>query len=205
MPHWRHEARVYIYASTLPTFSMPHSHFPPWNPCWTQKNQIANMPFTRSGQQYSARTPMPSSSTLRQGSSPSSSSSSSSSILRGLPPYRQWEQIPDITLLEYGRILGNDNDYDDLMAILYPQSDLYSKTITMRHLWITANKLRREADRQEIEARRLFIEMAGTGLQQVLCPHRNTPPRQFSSAAARPPTLYYPAPEEIQPVTTYEQ
>ena len=163
------------------------------------------MPSTRTGQRYSAKILMPSSSTLRQGSSPSSSSSSSSSILWGLPPYRWREQIPNITLLEYGRILGNDDDYDDLMAILYPQSELYSKTITMWHLWIMAQKLRREADRQEIEARRLFIEMEGTGLQQVLCPHWNTPPQQSFLAAARPPTLYYPAPEEIRPLEPVEQ
>ena len=62
------------------------------------------------------------------------------------------------------------------MAILFPQTDLYSRTITMQHLWITAQKLRREADRQEIKARRLFMEMEGLGLQQVLCPHQNTPP-----------------------------
>ena len=184
---------------------MPHSHFPSWNPCWTQRNQVTNMPSTRSGWQYSTRTPMPSSSTLRQGSSPSSSSSSSSSILRGLPPYRWREWIPDITLLEYGRILSNDDDHDDLIAILYPQSNLYSRTITMWHLWITAQKLRKEADRQEIEARRLFIEMEGTGLQQVLHPHQITPPQQFPSAAAWPPTPYYPAQEEIQPLEPVEQ
>ena len=57
------------------------------------------------------------------------------------------------------------------MAILFPQTDLYSKTITMQHLWITAQKLRREADRQEIEVRQLFMEMEGLGLQQALCPH----------------------------------
>ena len=57
------------------------------------------------------------------------------------------------------------------MAILFPQTDLYSRTITMQHLWITAQKLRREADRQEIKARRIFIEMEGLGLQQVLHSH----------------------------------
>ena len=57
------------------------------------------------------------------------------------------------------------------MAILYPHGDFYSRTITMQHLWITANKLRREADRHEIEVRRIFIEMEGTGLQQILRPH----------------------------------
>ena len=203
--HWRHEVWIYIYASTLPTFPMPYSHFPSQNPHWTQRNQTVNMPSTRSGRRYSTRTPMPSSSTLRQGSSPSSSSSSSSLIFRGLLPYRKQERIPDITLLEYGKILGDDDDYDDLMAILYPQSDLYLKTITMWHLWIMANKLRREADRQEIEARRIFIEMEGTGLQQVLCPHQNTPPRCSSSAAAWLPTPYYPAPEEIQPLEPVKQ
>ena len=57
------------------------------------------------------------------------------------------------------------------MAILFPQTDLYSRTITMQHLWITTQKLRREVDRQEIEARRLFMELEGLGLQQVLHPH----------------------------------
>ena len=119
---------------------------------------------------------MPSSPTLRHGSYVSSPSSMmSTSILRGLSSYGRHEQIPDITLLEYGRIINDDNDYDDLMAILFPQNNLYSRTITMQHLWITAQRLRREADRQEIEARRLFMEMEGLGLQQVLRPHRNTP------------------------------
>ena len=46
----------------------------------------------------------------------------------------------------------------------------------MQYLWITAQKLRREADRQEVEARRIFIEIKGLGLQQVLCPYWNAPP-----------------------------
>ena len=62
------------------------------------------------------------------------------------------------------------------MAILYPQNNSYSKMITMHHLWIMAQKLRKEADRQEIEVRRLSIKMEGTGLQQILHPHRNTFP-----------------------------
>ena len=61
----------------------------------------------------------------------------------------------------------------------------------MQHLWITAQKLRRKADRQEVEARRIFIEMEGLGLQQVLCPYQNAPPRESFSPAARVPTLYY--------------
>ena len=153
------------------------------------------MPSTRTGRQYSARPSMPSSPTLRQGSHTSSPSlTMSTSVLRGLPPYRQWEQISDITLPKFRRIVNDDNDYDNLMAILYPETDLYSKTITMRHLWITAQKLRREADRQEIKTRRLFMEMEGLGLQQVLCPHQNTPPQESFSPAAQLPTLYYPAP-----------
>ena len=57
------------------------------------------------------------------------------------------------------------------MAKSYSETDSHLETITMRHLWITAQKLRREVDRQEIEARRLFMEMEGLGLQQVLHPH----------------------------------
>ena len=155
------------------------------------------MPSTRTGWWYSARPSMPSSPTLRQGSYVfSPSSTTSTSILRGLSPYRWWEQIPDITLPKYGRIVNDDDDYEDLMAILFPQSDLYSRTITMWHLWITAQKLRREADRQEIKVRRLFMELEGLELQQVLHPHWNIPPRESFSPAAQPPTLYYPAPSQ---------
>ena len=82
------------------------------------------------------------------------------------------------------------------MAILFPQSDLYSRTITMRHLWITAQELRRETDRQEIVARRLFMELEGLGLQQVLHLHWNKPPWESFLPAAQPPTLYYPAPSQ---------
>ena len=126
----------------------------------------------------------------------SPSSTMSTSILRGLPPYRRQEQILNITLPEYGRIINDDDDYEDLMAILFPQSNLYSRTITMQHLWITAQKLRREVDRQETKARRLFMELEGLGLQQVLRPHQNTPHRESFTPATQPPTLYYPAPSQ---------
>ena len=136
------------------------------------------MPSTRTSRRYSTRPSMPSSPTFRQGSHVSSSPSMTSNlVLRGLPPYRRREQIPDITLPEYGMIIKDDDDYEDLMAILFPQSDLYSRTITMRHLSIMAQKLRREAERQEAEAKRIFIEMEGLGLQQVLHPYRNIPSR----------------------------
>ena len=140
---------------------------------------------------------MPFSPTFRQGSHVSSPSSTmSNSVLRGLPPYRRRQQIPNITLPEYGTIISDNDDNKDLMAILFPQSNSYSRTITMRHLSITAQKLRREADRQEVEARRIFIEMEGLGLQQVLCPYQNAPPWESSPPATRPPTLYYPAPRQ---------
>ena len=155
------------------------------------------MPSTRTGQRYSTRPSMPSSPTFRQGSHVSSpSSTTSNSVLRGLPPYRQRERIPDITLPEYGTIIKDDDDYEDLMAILFPQSNLYSRTITMRHLSIIAQKLRREVERQEVEVRRIFIKMEGLGLQQVLCPYRNAPSQESFSPAARPPTPYYPAPSQ---------
>ena len=196
-PHWRHEVRIHIYALTLPTFLMPHSSLSLSNPNRTSSQQIIRMPSTRTGWRYSARPSMPSSPTLRQGSYVSFPfSTMSTSILRGLLPYRQWEQIPNNTLPEYGRIVNDNDDYEDLMAILFPQSNLYSRTITMQHLWITAQKLRREADRQEIKARRIFVEIEGLELQQVLCPHQNIPPWESFSPAAQPPTPYYPAPSQ---------
>ena len=45
----------------------------------------------------------------------------------------------------------------------------------MRQLLITAQRIRREVDRLEDEGRRIFVEMEGSGLQQVLCPHRRSP------------------------------
>ena len=135
---------------------------------------------------------MPSSSTLRQGSYVSSPSSTTlNSVLRSVSPYQQQEQIPDITLQEYGRILDDNDNYVNLMAILYPQGDFYSRTVTMRQLLITAQKIRREADRLEEEGQRIFIEMEGLGLQQVLRPHRTSPSLEPYS---QPPTPYYPAP-----------
>ena len=130
------------------------------------------MPSTQTGRRYSAGPSMPSSSTLRQGSYVSSlSSTTSNSVLRSVSPYQRQEQIPDITLQEYGRILDDEDDYVNLMARLYPQSDFYSRTVTMQQLLITAQKIRREADRLEEEGQRIFIEMEGLGLQQVLHPH----------------------------------
>ena len=60
------------------------------------------------------------------------------------------------------------------MAILFPQGNFYSRTVTMRQLLITAQKIRREADRLEEEGRRIFVEMEGLGLQQVLRPHQKS-------------------------------
>ena len=66
----------------------------------------------------------------------------------------------------------------------------------MRHLSITAQKLRREVERQEVEAKRIFVEMEGLGLQQILHPYQNAPPRESFSPVTQPPTLYYPAPSQ---------
>ena len=131
---------------------MPHSHFPPQNPSRTLNQQINTMPSIQTGQRYSAGPSMPFSSTLRQGSYVSSPSSmTSNSVLRSVSPYRQQERIPDITLQEYRRIIDDDDDYENLMAILFPQDNFYSRTVTMRQLLTTAQKIRREADRLEDE------------------------------------------------------
>ena len=149
------------------------------------------MPSTQTGRRYSAGPSMPSSSTLRQGSYASlPSSMTPNSVLRSVSPYQRQEQIPDITLQEYGRILNDNDDYVNLMAILYPQSDFYSRTVTMRQLLITAQKIR-EADRLEEEGQKILTEMEGLGLQQVLRPHQTSPSLEPYS---RLPTPYYPAP-----------
>ena len=162
------------------------------------------MPFIRTHQQYSTRlssySSAPSSSALRHCSSPSSPSSmTSTSVLWGLFPYRWCEQIPNITLSEYSRFLDDNEDYDNLMLWLYFFYDLiyvYSKTITMQHLWVTAQWLRIEVDRQQIEVRWLSVEMEGLGLQQELQQHLQTPPPEPFLPEARLPTLYYPAEDQ---------
>ena len=55
---------------------------------------------------------------------------------------------------------------------------------------------KRVCNRQEVEARRIFIEMEGLGLQQVLRPYWNAPPQESFTPATWPPTPYYPAPSQ---------
>ena len=55
---------------------------------------------------------------------------------------------------------------------------------------------RHQRQPKQVEARRIFIEMEGLGLQQVLHLYRNTPPQESFSPATWLPTLYYPPPSQ---------
>jgi len=182
-PHGRHATRIHLYATTIQTLSTPHSPFSPRNTSRTKTHKITMPPIRRTNER---RTPT---STFN---SPSSSISSSS-IIRDLPPYRRRERIPDFSLDEFGLILNDDDDYETMMTYLIHRSDLYSRTVTMRHLWFTSLRLRQEARRQHIEAQRIFIEMEGLGLQDEL---RGGRPSSSPSpeAVTRSASPYYPAP-----------
>lgn len=114
--------------------------------------------------------------------SDSTSPTTSTSVIHDLPPYRR-RQLPDITFTQFGDIIDDDEDYDDMMANIFHRTDLWSKAVTLRHLRFTVKRLMEEARKQGDEAKRIFTEMEGLGLQDELRDGRATP---FS----RPPTPY---------------
>jgi hypothetical protein len=95
------------------------------------------------------------------------SSSSKSSVLdrRTLFPYLR---IPKISLLDYGRLLSEEDTFDKVMATIGHRRSLVNQSKTIRHLWLTSRRLLEEVDRQQHEARRIFARMERMGLQQEL-------------------------------------
>jgi hypothetical protein len=96
-----------------------------------------------------------------------SSSSSESSVLDRRTPF-PYIRIPKISLLNYGRLLSDEETFDEVMATIGHQRSLVNQSKTVRHLWLTSRRLLEEVDRQRHEARRIFTRMERMGLQQEL-------------------------------------
>jgi hypothetical protein len=101
------------------------------------------------------------------------SSPSKSSVLdqRTLFPYIQ---IPKISLLDYGRLLSDEETFDEVMATIGHRRSLVNQSKTIRHLWLTSRRLLEEVDRQRHEAQVVFTQMKQMGLQQELYGSRFT-------------------------------
>jgi hypothetical protein len=87
-----------------------------------------------------------------------SSSSSKSSVLdqHTLFPYIR---IPKISLLDYGRLLSNEETFDEVMATIRHRRSLVNQSKMIRHLWLTSRRLLEEVDRQRHEAWEVFTRM----------------------------------------------
>src|ERR1700678_1204439 len=135
--------------------------------------------------------------TLSPFSSRSSSSFSDSSIVQDLPHYRWRQRIPNLTIYEFGRVLEDNEQYDRMMATIFHRPDLFSRTITMQHLWFTMRRLRDEARCQFDEAIRVFEEMEMMDLHKELYSGMARSESRSPIPATRPPTPYYPAPHSL--------
>jgi hypothetical protein len=87
-----------------------------------------------------------------------SSSSFESSILDRCTPF-PYIQIPKISLLDYGRLLSDEENFDEVMATIGHRRSLVNQSKTIRHLWFTSRRLLEEVDRQGHEARVIFTRM----------------------------------------------
>jgi hypothetical protein len=96
-----------------------------------------------------------------------SSSSSESSVLDRRTPF-PYIQIPKVSLLDYGRLLGDEETFDEVMATIGHRWSLVNQSKMIRHLWLTSRRLLEEVDRQQHEARVIFTRMERMGLQQEL-------------------------------------
>jgi hypothetical protein len=102
-----------------------------------------------------------------------SSSSSESSVLDRRTPF-PYLQIPKISLLDYGRLLSEEDTFDEVMATIGHRRSLVNQSKMIRHLWLTSRRLLEEVDKQRHEARRIFTQMERMGLQQELYGSRFT-------------------------------
>jgi hypothetical protein len=102
-----------------------------------------------------------------------SSSSSESSILDWCTPF-PYIRIPKISLLDYGRLLSNEETFNEVMATIGHRQSLVNQSKTIRHLWLTSRCLLEEVNRQRHEARVVFTWMERIGLQQELYGSRFT-------------------------------
>jgi hypothetical protein len=102
-----------------------------------------------------------------------SSPSSKSSVLDWRTPF-PYIRIPKISLLDYGRLLSDEETFDEVMATIGHRWSLVNQSKMIWHLWLTSRCLLEEVDRQRHEARRIFTWMERMGLQQELYGSRFT-------------------------------
>jgi hypothetical protein len=140
-----------------------------------------------------------------------SSSSSKSSVLDQRTPF-PYIRIPKISLLNYGRLLGDEETFDEVMATIGHRRSLVNQSKMIQHLWLTSRRLLEEVDRQQHEARVIFTRMERMGLQQELygsCftaslvrgrSERSTPPLSFQlsvSPVSSQPSQFYSCEETV--------
>jgi hypothetical protein len=77
-------------------------------------------------------------------------------------------------LLDYGRLLSNEETFDEVMATIGHRQNLVNQSKTIQHLWLTSRYLLEEVDRQQHKARVVFTQMEQMGLQQELYGSRFT-------------------------------
>jgi hypothetical protein len=121
-----------------------------------------------------------------------SSSSSKSSVLDQRTPF-PYIRIPKISLLDYGRLLSDEETFNEVMATIGHQRSLVNQSKTIQHLWLTSRRLLEEVDRQRHEARVVFTRMEQMGLQQELygshftaSPVRGRSERSATSLSSQP-------------------
>jgi hypothetical protein len=102
-----------------------------------------------------------------------SSSSSESSILDQRTPF-PYIRIPKISLLDYGQLLSDEENFDEVMATIGHRRSLVNQSKTIRHLWLTSRHLLEEVNRQQHKAWVIFTQMKQMGLQQKLYGSRFT-------------------------------
>jgi hypothetical protein len=76
-----------------------------------------------------------------------SSSSSESSVLDRRTPF-PYINILKISLLDYGRLLGDEETFNEVMATIGHRQSLVNQSKTIQHLWLTSGCLLEEVDRQ---------------------------------------------------------
>ena len=77
-------------------------------------------------------------------------------------------ESPNVSFLDYVKLLNNNDSFDVLKVALFEQQDLVVKTNKMRHLAPLIKQLQDEANRQQEYLEEIFNGMEAVGLHQIL-------------------------------------
>ena len=80
-------------------------------------------------------------------------------------------ESPNISFLDYVKLLDDNNSFDALKIALFERQDLVIKTNKMRHLAPLIERLQDEANRQQEYLEEIFNGMEAAGLHQILKKH----------------------------------